>query len=307
MSKRHQDIEEIAFLGQFSFSQFIMWNDIRTRSAELEKNKAVSSLINGKMGWQSKTAVLTPRQLDETLSRPDMAGALWQGERTDFERLEKAFGSTAAIMQKRSFSSYSPAVSRLTVDSNAAETVRSNAAVKCGFLADLGKAEQEYALDLSAQKSSANANRIDEENFEHEDLESLPDNCLALGMPQEHLLWHYRSRHESLVAFSNAKFYDNKLLTFPSPSDRTSEVKWVNVPGIYDKGRTKQNRAEAEAIIAEVERRLSDENLRRDSIGIVTFSSVQQNLIDDLLSELFISGQKTFYQKSSFANVYFVL
>ena len=132
------------------------------------------------------------------------------------------------------------------------------------------------------------ANRIDEENFEHEDLESLLDDCLALGMPQEHLLWHYRSRHESLIAFSNAKFYDNKLLTFPSPSDQISEVRWVNVPGVYDKGKTKQNRAEAEAIIAEVERRLSDENLRRDSIGIVTFSSVQQNLIDDLLSELYI-------------------
>lgn len=132
------------------------------------------------------------------------------------------------------------------------------------------------------------ANRVDEENFEHEDLESLLDDCLALGMPQEHLLWHYRSRHESLIAFSNAKFYDNKLLTFPSPSDQISEVKWVNVPGVYDKGKTKQNRAEAEAIIAEVERRLSDENLRRDSIGVVTFSSVQQNLIDDLLSELYI-------------------
>ena len=83
----------------------------------------------------------------------------------------------------------------------------------------------------------------------------------------------------SLIAFSNAKFCDNKLLTFPSSSDQISEVKWVNVPGVYDKGKTKQNRAKAEAIIAEVERRLSDENLRRDSIGIVTFSSVQQNLI----------------------------
>ena len=98
-------------------------------------------------------------------------------------------------------------------------------------------------------------------------------------MPQEHLLWHYRSRHVSLIAFSNAKFYDNKLLTFPSSSDQISEVNWVNVPGVYDKGKTKQNRAKAEAIIAEVERRLSDENLRRDSIGIVTFSSVQQNPI----------------------------
>ena len=132
------------------------------------------------------------------------------------------------------------------------------------------------------------SNHIIEDNFEQEDLESLLDDCLALGMPQKHLLWHYRSRHESLITFSNAKFYDNKLLTFPSPSDQISEVKWIHVDGVYDKGRTKQNLAEAEAIISEVERRLSDEKLRCDSIGIVTFSSVQQNLIDDLMAELFM-------------------
>ncbi|MBP5605001.1 MAG: DUF3320 domain-containing protein, partial [Ruminiclostridium sp.] len=42
------------------------------------------------------------------------------------------------------------------------------------------------------------ANQTDEENFEKEDLESVLDDCLALAMPQRHLLWHYRSRHESL-------------------------------------------------------------------------------------------------------------
>lgn len=132
------------------------------------------------------------------------------------------------------------------------------------------------------------ANRTDEENYEIEDLESVLEDCLALSMPQEHLLWHYRSRHESLIAYSNAKYYDNKLLTFPSPNDLISEVKLIHVDGFYDKGGNRQNLAEARAIVAEIIRRMEDEKLRSDSVGVVTFSVVQQNLIDDLLQEEFI-------------------
>lgn len=106
-------------------------------------------------------------------------------------------------------------------------------------------------------------------------------------MPQISLKWHYRSRHESLIAYSNMKYYDNKLYTFPSPHDLVSEVKMVHLDGFYDKGKTKHNMAEAKAIVAEIVRRLKDEELRNDSIGVVTFSSVQQNLIDDLLYEEF--------------------
>ena len=131
-------------------------------------------------------------------------------------------------------------------------------------------------------------NTSDEEDFEIEDLESILDDCLALSMPQSSLLWHYRSRHESLIAFSNSSFYDNTLLTFPSPHDLVSCVRLVPVGGSYDRGKTKQNRAEAEAVVGEIIRRLSDETLRRKSIGVVTFSSVQQNLIDDLLTAAFI-------------------
>lgn len=120
-----------------------------------------------------------------------------------------------------------------------------------------------------------------------EDLESVLDDCLALTMPQEHLLWHYRSRHESLIAYSNAKFYDNKLFTFPSPNDLVSVVKLVHVNGFYDKGNTRQNMAEAKAITEEIVKRLSDKELQKNSIGVVTFSAAQQNLIDDLLSEAF--------------------
>lgn len=131
------------------------------------------------------------------------------------------------------------------------------------------------------------SNRIDEDNSEIEDLESLLDDCLAISMPQMYLKWHYRSRHESLIAYSNMKYYDNKLYTFPSPNDLVSQVKLIRPEGFYDKGKSKQNKAEAEAIVNEIIRRLSDEKLRHDSIGVVTFSSVQQNLIDDMLVDAF--------------------
>jgi len=131
------------------------------------------------------------------------------------------------------------------------------------------------------------SNRIDEENIENEDLESLLDDCLSISMPQMYLKWHYRSRHESLIAYSNMKYYDNKLYTFPSPNDRVSAVKLVHIDGYYDKGGTKQNKAEAEAVVNEIIRRLSDEQLRTKSIGVVTFNIIQQNLIEDMLADEF--------------------
>ena len=131
-------------------------------------------------------------------------------------------------------------------------------------------------------------NSTDEDNIEMEDLESILDDCLALSMPSKYLLWHYRSKHESLIAFSNSEYYDNKLLTFPSPENIESKVRFVPIDGHYDKGKSRQNRAEAQAIVDEIVRRLKDEKLRKRSIGVVTFSSVQQSLIEDLLSDVFM-------------------
>ena len=79
--------------------------------------------------------------------------------------------------------------------------------------------------------------------------------------------WHYRSKHESLIAFSNIHYYDNHLLTFPSVDDREVKVKMVKINGVYDKGKTRSNPDEAKAIVAEVMRRLQDPELRKRSIG----------------------------------------
>ena len=126
---------------------------------------------------------------------------------------------------------------------------------------------------------------VDEDNLESEDMESILDDCLALGIPERSLVWHYRSKHESLIAFSNHMYYGGKLCTFPSPDALDSKVKMVLVEnGVYDRGATKRNEAEATALIAEVVRRLKDPVLSRSSMGIVTFSSVQKDYIERRLS-----------------------
>jgi len=118
-----------------------------------------------------------------------------------------------------------------------------------------------------------------------EDLESVLDECAAAGLPRMHLDWHYRSRHESLIAFSNHHYYRNRLLTFPSPepASRGAGVRCVRVDGVYDRAGSQQNRVEAEALVAAVVERLRDPALSRRSIGVVTFSRAQQSLIEDLL------------------------
>lgn len=136
------------------------------------------------------------------------------------------------------------------------------------------------------------SNAVDEENIIEEDLESILDDCLALNMPQTHLLWHYRSRHESLIAFSNNQFYENKLYTFPSVNDRESKVTLIPVEGYFDRGKTRQNRAEAEAIVKELIRRCHDEEAACRSVGIVTFNLPQQHLIEDLILDACKSDSK---------------
>ncbi|MBX3365466.1 MAG: DUF3320 domain-containing protein [Phycisphaeraceae bacterium] len=126
-----------------------------------------------------------------------------------------------------------------------------------------------------------------EEDFD--ELESVLDEANASGLPSMALLWHYRSRHESLIAFSNHRYYDDRLLTFPSPvrHDERLGVSLRVVAGVYDRAQTRTNRIEAESLVEEVVRMLQAAAAGQGtaSIGVVTFSQAQQVLIEDLLDE----------------------
>lgn len=116
-----------------------------------------------------------------------------------------------------------------------------------------------------------------------EDLESILDECLGAGMNRLSLQWHYRSRHESLITFSNVTYYDNKLVTFPSPVTDDIAVRLERVKGVYDRGATRTNRAEADAIIHGIEAHYLDPAKARLTLGVVTFNQTQQALIETLL------------------------
>lgn len=134
--------------------------------------------------------------------------------------------------------------------------------------------------------------KLDEENMDVEDLESILDDCLSLSVPSKYLLRHYRSKHESLIAFSNVNYYDNKLLTFPSSDDLNRKVKYHQVKGYYDKGKTRTNKFEADEIVEFVKSHYNNTQKRKLSLGVVTFSQTQQNLIEDKLQKLFMSDPK---------------
>jgi len=123
-------------------------------------------------------------------------------------------------------------------------------------------------------------------NFEA-DLQSILNDVIAINMPEVFLHWHYRSKHESLIQFSNMKYYQNKLLTYPSVDAFVSHVSFVKVKGYYYPKSQEPNPAEVKAITDEVCRRLSDEQLSKKSMGIITFNERQQSAIRDRLDSLF--------------------
>lgn len=127
---------------------------------------------------------------------------------------------------------------------------------------------------------------FDEEDVET-DLESILDECIGANLPTMNLAWHYRSRHESLIAFSNHRYYGGSLVTFPSPVTTDHAVSFHHVQGIYERGSARINKPEAKALVADLVKRLKSPGFResRLTIGVVTFNAEQQALIEDLLDE----------------------
>jgi very-short-patch-repair endonuclease len=120
------------------------------------------------------------------------------------------------------------------------------------------------------------------------------DSILSVGIVRfRHrcaLRWHYRSRHSSLIDFSNMKFYDGQLRLFPSPHtshDKREKfgLSFRYVEGAtYMRGEGRYNEVEAEAVAAEVMRHaIENPHL---SLGVGTLNQPQQRWIEDKIEEL---------------------
>ena len=124
----------------------------------------------------------------------------------------------------------------------------------------------------------------DEENVTA-DMQSILGLCDAQGAPQRMLRWHYRSRHESLIALSNQQFYDGKLVIFPGPgsNDQKGLLFRHLKDTIYDRGKTRSNPKEAEIVADAVMEHAK--KYPQQSLGVVAFSTAQRQAITDALEE----------------------
>ena len=119
---------------------------------------------------------------------------------------------------------------------------------------------------------------------EVEVFDSILDECLGIGLPVKTLRWHYRSKHEELIAFSNHRFYDDTMITFPAAKSQTDSlgVKLVHVPdGIYDRGGKRNNPKEAEKVADLVFEHFK--NYPKKTLGVVTFSIAQMEAVEEAI------------------------
>lgn len=121
------------------------------------------------------------------------------------------------------------------------------------------------------------------------DMESILSEMVESGFSRRMLSWHYRSRDESLISFSNQKYYDGSLASFPSPpvvlATPEPAIDLVQVDGVWEGGARapRVNRKEARAIVEAVTAQVEEDPTK--SIGVVTFNIQQRDLILDLLEE----------------------
>ncbi len=157
----------------------------------------------------------------------------------------------------------------------------------------ISRAEQVIVVGDSKQMPPSNFfnasiidDDVDDENYDDDslDFESILDLCTTI-FEQNRLNWHYRSKTEDLITFSNVNFYDSSLITFPSAHKDSSDtgVDFYYVPdGIFDR-KTKYNFIEAEKVVDLIYEHFKTHPER--SLGVVAFSISQQEMIEDLLQK----------------------
>jgi len=127
----------------------------------------------------------------------------------------------------------------------------------------------------------------DEDTAQVADIESILGLCTAKGLPSRMLRWHYRSRHQSLIAVSNSQFYENKLFIVPSPFTGEAGMGLRFNPvsnGVFDRGNSATNPVEAR-VVAEAVLRHAKQHPDQ-SLGVATFSVSQRRVLLDELERL---------------------
>ena len=135
--------------------------------------------------------------------------------------------------------------------------------------------------------------------------DSILEECTGIGLPVITLSFHYRSRKEGLISFSNYHFYEDNLISFPDPlregvpdgelmADLPALEYHFIENGIYDKGKSRKNRIEAKNVAEYIVQHYKNnkKNGTKFSLGVIAFSEAQMNAIRSALEKIYKNDQK---------------
>lgn len=161
------------------------------------------------------------------------------------------------------------------------------AIARCHQLIVVGDDKQLPPSNFFSKLTSNDSNQEDEEEdmdpglVRAKEMESILSLAKARGLIDTLLRWHYRSKHHSLIAVSNQRYYENKLYVVPSPWKENAGLGlvWRPVSGVYDRGGTRANAIEAKAVARAVIGHAL--NHSDQTLGVAAFSMAQQRAILD--------------------------
>ena len=128
-----------------------------------------------------------------------------------------------------------------------------------------------------------NEDDSDEEDEDISDEKSLLDLARARYKTNE-LSWHYRSKYQDLINFSNHAFYEGNLNVAPNAVIDPSQppIRWIQCNGMWN---NHINLIEADRVVDEIAN-VWEKSERHDtipSVGVITFNEKQQEIINDII------------------------
>lgn len=163
-----------------------------------------------------------------------------------------------------------------------------SAIIRSKQLVIVGDPKQLPPTDFFDASSDTDDEELDSKSIA-EDSKSILETCMQSFQNTKHLRWHYRSRHQNLILFSNHNFYDDNLIVLPSPFEANRQIgisyNYVD-NAVYNNS---INPREAEELVKKLILQL--EQNENDSVGVVTMNSSQQNFICDLFHKKITESQ----------------
>lgn len=161
--------------------------------------------------------------------------------------------------------------------------------------------------DKQLRPSSAFSGKYDEEEEEYDldtaaalEEESLLD-LAKYSFDATSLYYHYRSKYDELINFSNYAFYGGKLEVSPnifkSKDSANKPIERIKVDGTWI---DRQNKEEAMEVVSLIKEILNNRK-ENETIGIITFNITQRELIDDLLE--IEAGKDPDFSKKYYAEI----